>query len=78
MSDRLRELRALCTEKQARLAEAFLENGGNGTEAARAAGYKGGDAALRVTATRTLANANVLAYVEALRDARPRRRRTSS
>jgi hypothetical protein len=64
---RLAELRACCTEKQARLAEEFLKNGGNATQAARRAGYKGKAATLAVTASQTLRSPRVISYLEGLR-----------
>lgn len=50
------------TTKQRRFVEAYA---GNGVEAARIAGYAGSDNVLRVTASRLLTNANVLAGIQA-------------
>lgn len=68
MSDRLRELRAALTEKQAKWAEEYLRNGGNATEAARSAGYRGGDAALGRQGADNRGNPKIDAYVTALRE----------
>jgi len=46
-------------------AAAHIRNGGNGTAAAREAGYRGTDASLRVTASRLLTNANVREILDA-------------
>lgn len=63
----LRELRRRCTERQARFAEEYVRLGdGNASAAARAAGYKGTDAAVAVTASRLLKAAKVRAYIDAL------------
>src|SRR5262245_49584131 len=66
MDAALRELASKLTDKQRRLAEEYAVNGGNGTEAARTAGYGGGELGLRAIASRTLATEKVRAYVEAL------------
>lgn len=44
------------------LAEAYIANGGNGTQAARAAGYVGNDASLAATASRALKDVKVQEY----------------
>jgi len=56
-------------ERQRLFAAAWIANGGNGQEAARTAGYTGKDAALRVTASRLLTNANVQDRLRAKVDA---------
>lgn len=65
MSD-LRELRAACTEKEARFAEDFVRHGTH-SEAARTAGYKGSASTLSRTGRKVAARAHVQAYVDALR-----------
>lgn len=54
------------TLKQQLFVQAYIANGGNATEAACAAGYKGNNRTLRVTAARTLTNANVAEAIKAL------------
>ena len=48
-----------CTIKQWRFAKAYIENGGNGSQAARAAGYSGSDTAMRVRGAENVARRNV-------------------
>lgn len=45
-------------------AEAIVANGGNATDAARKAGVKGTDGAVRVTASRMLTNANIQQHIQ--------------
>lgn len=49
------------TEKQKRFADYYIETG-NGTEAARKAGYKGND--LRVIASQNLTKLNIKSYID--------------
>lgn len=55
------------TTKQHAFAVEYVRNGGNGTAAARVAGYKGSDKALSVAATRTLGIASVSSFVDSMR-----------
>ena len=48
-----------CTIKQWRFAKAYIENGGNGSQAARDAGYSGSDTAMRVRGAENVARRNV-------------------
>lgn len=48
------------TIKQKRFVNEYLRNGGNGTQAARSAGYSGDDNALAVQSNRLLRNAKVV------------------
>ena len=48
-----------CTIKQWRFARAYVENGGNGSQAARDAGYSGSDTAMRVRGAENVARRNV-------------------
>lgn len=54
------------TDKQRKLADAYVINGHNGVEAARSAGYQGTNKALGVTASRTLALPHVVEYLSTL------------
>lgn len=54
------------TDRQRKFCEAYVLNGGNGTAAAREAGYSGTDAVLAVTATRTLGASKVRQYLDSL------------
>lgn len=65
MSD-LSELRHACTERQARFAEEYVRNGGNATDAARAAGYSGGENALARRGHENARNRKVRVYIDAL------------
>ena len=47
------------THKQSLFVKHYLANGGNGTQAARDAGYKGNDNTLRVVAAENLAKPNI-------------------
>jgi phage terminase small subunit len=53
------------TLKQTLFVEAYLSNGGNATDAARKAGYKGDDDAMRARGAETVANRNVRAAIDA-------------
>ena len=48
-----------CTSKQWKFARAYVENGGNGSQAARDAGYSGSDTAMRVRGAENVARRNV-------------------
>jgi hypothetical protein len=52
------------TGKQRAFVDAWLANGFHGTEAARAAGYGGGERALGAAASRNLANPKIRAAIE--------------
>lgn len=58
--------RAALTLKQDRFCQAYVANGGNGTEAARTAGYKGSDNTLRVVASENLTKPNVKSFLTQL------------
>lgn len=60
------ELRAACSEKEARCAEAYLRCGSH-VEAAKEAGYQGKRASLSRTGRRVLERPRVQAYLDALR-----------
>src|SRR5690606_2887389 len=65
-SDRLDELRAACTERQARWAEHWVVSG-NQSEAARVAGYRGGASGAWKAGHENARNPKVRAYADALR-----------
>jgi len=62
MADRL-------TPKQARFANAYLANGGNGTRAAEAAGYAGSYATLRSVASENLGKPDIALHLRARTEA---------
>jgi hypothetical protein len=51
------------TELERRFCEVYASNGGNGSKAARAAGYSGSDKSMTVNATRLLARASVREHI---------------
>ena len=57
------------TLKQQLFVEAYLSNGGNATEAARAAGYKGDDGQLAARGAETVRNRKVQEAIRAVTDA---------
>lgn len=57
-----------CATKQRAFVLEWLANGGNGTEAARAAGHKGNDATLAVTASKLLRHPKVSTAIAAMRE----------
>lgn len=56
---------ARLTGRQRRFVEAYLANGNNGTQAARAAGYGGSYATLRAIACQNLRKPNIAGVVDA-------------